>query len=166
MKMSVEKNTNSSDAPHYSPEEVLSFNAGVVSPQNEIKLVNGVTGEAERNMTVLLHAKNMYTRPLFCEIALFPGEQCHPHRYNGTIGRSNAQPYSSLVARTTCPYIMPCEPSTACTGNGKCAFGYISYYNPYRNDGLCDPLHYTLPDSTCFAPRCGLCDISEERAPF
>ena len=58
MKMSVEKNTNSSNYLHYSPEEILSFNAGVVSP-NEIKLVNGVTGEAERNMTVLLHAKNM-----------------------------------------------------------------------------------------------------------
>ena len=66
------------------------------------------------------------------------------------------------IPRKACPYVMPCEPAISCIGNGKCAPGYMSYYELYQSNGLCDPLHYTLPDSTCFAPRCGMCDISDE----
>ena len=31
---------------------------------------------------------------------------------------------------------------------------------------MCDPLHFTLNNGLCFAPRCGLCDISEENPHF
>ncbi len=147
------------------PEAIISYSVLVLNSV-ELKLLNLIAGEVERNLTMLLHASSIYVRPIHCENALFPGERCHPHRYNGTISRFNTLGYFSSASRTTCPYVMPCEPSSSCVGNGQCAFGYVSYYEPYRNDGACDPLHYTLPDSTCFAPRCGLCDISESNPHF
>ena len=59
---------------------------------------------------------------------------------------------------------MPCEPPLACGSNSTCNEGYITYYEPFRYIGpnkVCNPQHYTLPSGSCFAPRCGMCDVSE-----
>ena len=156
----------SSDKPvEQGRESILSYSAAVLN-DNEVQLVDFVTQEIKRNLTVFLHADRIYIRRAFCENALVPGETCHPHRYNGSLARSGDGAFLPSIPRKACPYVMPCEPAISCIGNGKCAPGYMSYYEPYQSNGLCDPLHYTLPDSTCFAPRCGMCDISDETPHF
>ena len=133
---------------------------------SEVQLMEVTTLDIERNFTMFLDAENIYIRSAFCESALIPGETCHPHRYNGSLAKSGVNSLLPIIPRKACPYIMPCEPSISCVGNGKCAPGYSSYYTPYQSDGSCDPLHYTLPDSRCYAPRCGICDISEATPHF
>ena len=84
-------------------------------------------------------------------------------RYNKSLNKDTV---TGTALRRACPYVMPCEPPDACSGNGTCSNGYVSYYTSYRSDSLCDPLHFTLNNGLCFAPRCGLCDISEENPHF
>ena len=78
--------------------------------------------------------------------------------------------------RKVCPHILTCEPKEACLGGTECLFGYESYYEPFNNieesidattgervlktvnDLVCSPRHYTLPDGSCYAPRCGQCN--------
>ena len=146
-------------------ESILSYSAEILN-DNEVQLREFVTLEIKRNLTVFLNAERIYIRRAYCENALIPGETCHPHRYNGSLARSGDSAFFASISRKACPYLMPCEPAISCIGKGKCAPGYMSYYEPYRSNGLCDPLHYTLPDSTCFAPRCGMCDISDETPHF
>ena len=62
------------------------------------------------------------------------------------------------------------------TGGYTCATGYVSYYTAFNNiqetlnsetgaretttvkENVCSPRHYTLPDGSCYAPRCGQCN--------
>ena len=68
-------------------ESILSYSAAVLN-DNEVQLMDFVTLEIKRNLTVFLHANRIYIRRAFCENALVPGETCHPHRYNGSLARS------------------------------------------------------------------------------
>jgi hypothetical protein len=82
----------------------------------------------------------------------------------------------SKSPRLVCPHILRCEPPEACIGGFQCAHGYVSYYEAFNNlletlnpetgareikvvEGkVCSPRHFTLPDGTCYAPRCGQCN--------
>merc|ERR1711871_1171657 len=108
-----------------------------------------------------------------CKPALLPGEVCHPARYNWTTNSVLRLPaVKSMVGRSFCPYVMPCEPSEACHSNNTCSNGYISKYEAYltsdRSDGalVCHPLHSVLPNGLCFAARCGMCDITPDNPHF
>ena len=69
---------------------------------------------------------------MLCQPALFPGEVCHPSRFNWTTYSSEYILHEALVVgRDFCPYVMPCEPSEACDYNNTCSQGYVSRYNPY-----------------------------------
>jgi hypothetical protein len=134
---------------------------------SSVQLAEESTGKPP-NGTYLDSTKSLlYITPLLCNDALKPGERCHPLRYNGTLeGGTDAQWYDNTIGRKICPYIMPCEPPVSCGANSTCAFGYMDYYAPYREDKQCNRLHYTLRDGSCFAPRCSMCDISEENPHF
>ena len=110
-----------------------------------------------------------------CLEALSPGELCHPDRFNGTM--AGKQPIGSLgflqiapTKRRFCPYVMPCEPPVACGYNNSCTTGYVSKYDAYAEGALgmfvCNPRHFTLPSGQCYAPRCSMCDVSEESPHF
>ena len=95
----------------------------------------------------------------------------------------NALDFVSI--RHGCLYAIPCVPSEACGINNTCVDGYVSYYEPYRYDKAvyegemgdgsedyrvgksytrqtvstvqCNIGHFTLPDGSCYAPRCSQC---------
>ena len=133
---------------------------------NSIQMISITDAVFERNMS-LFASTATYVALASCDKALSAGEICHPNRYNGTLavgGGNDRSDFDSRSNRRICPYMMPCEPPAACIRNSTCSDGYITYYDPYRDFGsskICNQLHYTLPDGRCFAPRCGMCDISE-----
>jgi hypothetical protein len=99
---------------------------------------------------------------LYCQAALSPGPHCHPLRYNGSCSDSACSNDGSIGidmpgSRQSCPYVLACQPPESCLGNNTCAEGYVMYYERYYNN-KCNTGHITLPDGTCFAPRCSLCD--------
>jgi hypothetical protein len=142
-----------------------------VTSVNSIQLRRISDEVFERNIS-LFHLATTYVTLAACNEALGAGEICHPNRYNGTLVDMENEEKSDFVSRSNrriCPYTMPCEPPIACSNNGTCSEGYITYYGPYRDGGsskICNPLHYTLPNGQCFAPRCGMCDISETSPHF
>ena len=82
--------------------------------------------------------------------------------------------------RYGCPRIEPCTPTTACAAGNVCTEGYVNYYEPFSLEKViyeegddyagrpytkvrstvpvCKMGHITLPNGTCFAPRCGQCN--------
>ena len=90
-----------------------------------------------------------------CQKATQPGINCHPARVNGTLELESGVLVDLTAARSTCPYIMPCEPPESCLTDGQCNHkdGYVSYYKPYfegfDEDGekvmQCNMMHYRLP---------------------
>ena len=101
-------------------------------------------------------------------------EQIDDYEYN--ILESSPSQVTSVTPRKVCPHILACEPKESCTGGNRCAPGYVSYYKAFNNVletldpetgsritkivkmNVCSPRHYTLPDGSCYAPRCGQCN--------
>ena len=110
------------------------------------------------------------------------GVQC----FADDVGLISVDDYDMPSIRHGCMYATPCKPKEACEINNTCKPGYVNYYKPYRYekavyDGVdsddmsqdnmvgksyvrtatkiehCNIGHLTLPDGTCYAPRCGLC---------
>ena len=52
------------------PEAIISYSVLVLNSV-ELKLLNLIAGEVERNLTMLLHASSIYVRSIHCENALF-----------------------------------------------------------------------------------------------
>ena len=101
------------------------------------------------------------------------GDQVNDFEYRSESTVSKA---TVSTPRKVCPHILTCEPKEACLGGTECLVGYESYYEPFNNieesidantgervlktvnDLVCSPRHYTLPDGSCYAPRCGQCN--------
>ena len=103
---------------------------------------------------------------------------CEKDPTNSNDRRPRQYEYSSL--REGCVRIEPCTPTTACGEGNTCTEGYVNYYKPFSrqkaiyeegddydgrgfsivrtNTPVCKIGHFTLPDGSCFAPRCGQCN--------
>ena len=103
---------------------------------------------------------------------------CEKDPTNPNDRRPRQYEYSSL--REGCVRIEPCTPTTACGEGNTCTEGYVNYYKPFSrqkaiyeegddydgrgfsivrtNTPVCKIGHFTLPDGSCFAPRCGQCN--------